>query len=166
MRLATSQLRFWGTWRYMQNLKRWFDRNAVDVAYVSMLKHDAYVVAREGKHLGFPVVLRPEGAGATGDVDWQSWGNFGRKIGLACRLADAIVSISTSVEAEVRESLRSGTMRPGRQAGKLDPGAREPRIVSISNGVPVPESAWRHQVRLGQCRRARFSLAVWPQKKG
>src|SRR5262249_21992977 len=42
-RLATSRLRFWGTWRYMQNLERWFRKNPVDLAYVSMLKHDAYV---------------------------------------------------------------------------------------------------------------------------
>ena len=27
-----------------QKLRRWFERNAVDLAYVSMLKHDAYVV--------------------------------------------------------------------------------------------------------------------------
>jgi glycosyltransferase involved in cell wall biosynthesis len=164
VRLATSQLRFWGTWRYMQNLKRWFERNAVDLAYVSMLKHDAYVVAREGKRLGFPVVLRPEGAGATGDLAWQSWGNFGRQIGLACRLADAIVSISTSVEGEVRQSFRSGTMRPRRRALKLDPGEREPRIVSISNGVPVPQSAWR--IRTGWCSapRAFFVGRLAPEK--
>ena len=33
----------------------------VDLAYVSMLKHDAYVVVGAGERLGFPVVLRPEG---------------------------------------------------------------------------------------------------------
>ena len=78
----------------MRNLERWFDRNPVDVAYVSMLKHDAYVVTRAGRRKGFPVVLRPEGAGPTGDIAWQSWGNFGRVIGLACRRADAFVCIS------------------------------------------------------------------------
>ena len=104
VRLETSRLRFWGTWRYMRNLAQWFEQNAVDLAYVSMLKHDAYVAVRAGKRMGFPVVLRPEGAGATGDVAWQSWGRFGRKIGLACRQADAIISISKAVEVELRQA--------------------------------------------------------------
>ena len=78
VRLRTSRLRFWGTWLYMRNLKRWFQENPIDLAYVSMLKHDAYVVVGAGKRRGFRVVLRPEGAGVTGDLAWQSWGNFGR----------------------------------------------------------------------------------------
>ena len=120
VRLETSRLRFWGTWRYMRNLAQWFEQNAVDLAYVSMLKHDAYVAVRAGKRMGFPVVLRPEGAGATGDVAWQSWGRFGRKIGLACRQADAIISISKAVEVELRQALESGTMRPVRAGCDLD----------------------------------------------
>ena len=90
VRLETSRLRFWGTWRYMHNLERWFYENQVDLAYVSMLKHDAHVAVMAGERLGFPVVLRPEGAGATGDLAWQSWGHFGRSIGLACRRANAL----------------------------------------------------------------------------
>ena len=93
VRLPTSRLRFLGTCRYMWNLSRWFQHSPVDLAYVSMLKHDAYTVIGAGKRLGFPVVLRPEGAGATGDVTWQTWGNFGRTIGLRCRQADAFVAI-------------------------------------------------------------------------
>ena len=46
--LETSRLRFWGTWRYMHNLMRWFRENPVDLAYVSMLKHDAYSVVSAG----------------------------------------------------------------------------------------------------------------------
>ena len=60
VRLATSPLRFWGTWLYMRNLRRWFEQNSVDLAYVSMLKHDAYATIGAGRRLGFPVVLRPE----------------------------------------------------------------------------------------------------------
>ena len=125
-RLATSSLRFLGTWQYMRNLERWFDRNAIDVAYVSMLKHDAYVVTRAGKRKGFPVVLRPEGAGPTGDMAWQSWGNFGRRIGLACRQADAFVCISKSVEDELELSLQYGSMRPSRTATTSDRAAEDP----------------------------------------
>ncbi len=61
VRLATSSLRFWGTWQYMRNLGRWFRDNPVNLAYVSMLKHDAYVTLGAGRRLGFPVVLRPRG---------------------------------------------------------------------------------------------------------
>src|SRR4051812_15733640 len=57
-RLATSRLRFVGTSLYMRGLARWFARNRVDLAYVSMLKHDAYIVVGEGRRRGFPVVLR------------------------------------------------------------------------------------------------------------
>jgi glycosyltransferase involved in cell wall biosynthesis len=161
VRLETSRLRFWGTWRYMRNLAGWFDRNAVDLAYVSMLKHDAYVAVRAGRRLGFPVVLRPEGAGATGDVAWQSWGNFGRRIGLACRQANAIVSISKSVESELHQALHSGTMRP---AASSNPRENAPRIVSISNGVPVPNLPW--QARLGwyTAPRAIFVGRLAPEK--
>src|SRR5271166_4335904 len=86
-RLATSRLRFVGTWLYMRNLALWFATHKIDLAYVSMLKHDAYVAVEAGRSLGFPVVLRPEGAGATGDLGWQTWGNFGRKISNRCKQA-------------------------------------------------------------------------------
>src|SRR3954451_17828215 len=43
VRLGTSPLRFVGTWLYMRGLRRWLERNPIDLAYVSMLKHDAYV---------------------------------------------------------------------------------------------------------------------------
>jgi glycosyltransferase involved in cell wall biosynthesis len=126
VRLATSKARFVGTWLYMRELSRWFARNRVDLAYVSMLKHDAFVVVGEGKRRGFPVVLRPEGAGATGDLAWQKWGRFGRSIGKRCQQADAFVSISPAVRGELIE-------------GGSDP----ERIHDLPNGVPVPEVAWK-----------------------
>src|SRR5215217_7701117 len=42
VRLATSRLRVVGTWLYMRALRRWMARHPIDLAYVSMLKHDAY----------------------------------------------------------------------------------------------------------------------------
>ena len=164
VRLETSRLRFWGTWRYMRNLAQWFEQNAVDLAYVSMLKHDAYVAVRAGKRMGFPVVLRPEGAGATGDVAWQSWGRFGRKIGLACRGADAFISISKAVEDELHQALESGTMRPARQDGTSIEIGKTPRIVSISNGVPVPETPWRLRSEWSRAPRAVFVGRLAPEK--
>ena len=125
VRLPTSRLRFFGTWRYLRNLRRWFAQNPVDLAYVSMLKHDAYAVVGVGAGLGFPVVLRPEGAGATGDVAWQKWGRFGSTIAARCRTADALVAISASVRAEL-----------------LADGYPSDRVFDLPNGVPIPTIPW------------------------
>jgi glycosyltransferase involved in cell wall biosynthesis len=163
-RLPTSSLRFWGTWQYMRNLDRWFDRNAIDVAYVSMLKHDAYVVTRAGKRKRFPVVLRPEGAGPTGDMAWQSWGNFGRKIGLACRQADALICISKSIKDELEQSLDHGTMRPARTTRTSDLRPKTPRLISIPNGVPIPESPWQMRPAWNTAPRAIYVGRLAPEK--
>jgi glycosyltransferase involved in cell wall biosynthesis len=125
VRLATSPLRFLGTWLYMRNLRRWLRTNAVDLAYVSMMKHDAYVAVDIGDRRGFPVVLRPEGAGATGDVAWQAWGRGGSAIARRCQRADAFVAISAAVRNEL---IGAG----------YDPG----RIIDLPNGVPIPEITW------------------------
>jgi glycosyltransferase involved in cell wall biosynthesis len=164
VRLETSRLRFWGTWRYMQNLERWFQENPVDLAYVSMLKHDAYSVIGAGDRLGFPVVLRPEGAGATGDVAWQSWGNFGRKIGRRCRQAAAFVAISKSIENELRDAWYFGTMRASRLAEVFDRTPKGPRIHAIPNGVPVPEFAWQRRADWRMAPRAAFVGRLAPEK--
>jgi len=164
VRLKTSRLRFWGTWRYMQNLRRWFRENPVDLAYVSMLKHDAYILVGESKRSGFRVVLRPEGAGKTGDVAWQSWGNFGRTIGLRCRRADAFVAISKSVEDELREAWHTGTMRSSRLGEAIHRTPETPRIVAIPNGVPVPEPAWQRRPNWQAAPRAVFVGRLAPEK--
>ena len=164
VRLETSKLRFWGTWCYMQNLGRWFQQHPVDLAYVSMLKHDAYSVIGAGGRSGFSVVLRPEGAGVTGDVAWQSWGNLGRKIGRRCRRATAFVAISKAIEHELRESWHSGTMRPSRWTEMIRPTPEEPRIVAIPNGVPVPSEAWQRRPDWRQ-RRERSLSAGWHRKR-
>jgi glycosyltransferase involved in cell wall biosynthesis len=164
VRLETSPVRFWGTWRHMQNLGRWFEKNPIDLAYVSMLKHDAYVTTRAGRRLGFPVVLRAEGAGATGDIAWQSWGNFGRRIGRRCRLADAFVAISEAIEVELRRAWRDGTMRPSH----FDEASRrveaEPQIVAIPNGVPVPTRPWERRRDWHASPRAVFLGRLAPEK--
>jgi glycosyltransferase involved in cell wall biosynthesis len=72
------------------------------------------------------VVLRPEGAGATGDLAWQKWGRFGRQIGQRCKSADAFVAISPSVRGEL-------------VAEGYDPS----RIFDLPNGVPVPDVPWQ-----------------------
>ncbi len=164
VRLDTSPLRFWGTWLYMQNLKRWFHENPIDLAYVSMLKHDAFVAIGAAKRKGFRVILRPEGAGETGDLAWQSWGNFGRSIGVRCRESDAFVAISSSIELELREAWRSGTLRPSRFAQFLHHMPKEPRIVTIPNGVPVPERPWQQRAEWRQTPQAVFIGRLAPEK--
>jgi glycosyltransferase involved in cell wall biosynthesis len=164
VRLASSRLRFWGTWLYMRNLRRWFEANPVDLAYVSMLKHDAFVVIGAGRRLGFPVVLRPEGAGATGDIAWQSWGHFGRTIGRRCRAAEAFVAISQVVADELREAWVKGTMRPSPVDGIPHHSRAEPRIVAIPNGVPVPEQPWQWRPSWRAAPRAVFVGRLAPEK--
>lgn len=127
-RLPTSPVRFAGTWRYMRGLNKWLMGNAVDLAYVSMLKHDAFVAVGAGLKKGFPVVLRPEGAGATGDMAWQHRANFGRRIADRCKQADAFVAISKTIRGELT-------------------GARydAAKIQDLPNGVPVPAQAWQRR---------------------
>lgn len=146
-RLATSPLRFVGTWLYMRNLRRRLRQLRPDVAYVSMLKHDAYVAVEVGRRLRFPVVLRPEGAGATGDLAWQSWGRFGRTIGARCRQADAVVAISKPIRDEL-----------------LQAGYDKARIVELPNGVPVPERPWNRREGWRDAPRAAFVGRLAPEK--
>jgi glycosyltransferase involved in cell wall biosynthesis len=147
VRLATARLRYLGTWLYMRELRRWLERHPIDLAYVSMLKHDAYVAVGVGRRRGFPVVLRPEGAGATGDLAWQSWGRFGRTIGRRCRGADAIVSIASAITAELT-------------AAGYDPST----IVELPNGVPVPDVPWRCRPGWLEAPRAVFVGRLAPEK--
>jgi glycosyltransferase involved in cell wall biosynthesis len=155
-RLPTWGIRFLGTWRYMKALETWFRWNRVDLAYVSMLKHDAYATLRAARRAGFPVVLRPEGAGATGDVAWQSWGHFGRRIGRRCRYADAFVTISKAIESEMSEAWKTGTLRPSPFDEMFRRTPQAPSLVSIPNGVPIPATAWQRRPEWRTAPRAVF----------
>jgi glycosyltransferase involved in cell wall biosynthesis len=143
VRLATNGIRGLGTWTYMRNIERWFRRNPIDLAYVSMLKHDAYATLGASYVHGFPVVLRPEGAGATGDLAWQRWGRFGTAIGRRCKSADAVVAISPAIRAELLAAGYSASI-----------------IHDLPNGVPVPPQAWKPSRSL----RAVFVGRLAPEK--
>lgn len=134
-RLPQPRTRWLGTWRYMRALKERLQAGAkqTDLIYVSMLKHDAYAAIRAARRLGIPVVLRAEGAGATGDVHWQLEANFGRRIKRQCMRAAAFIAPSPAIE---RELIAAGYPRD--------------RIHFIPNGVPVPpprDPAAREEVR-------------------
>lgn len=156
VRLGTSRMRFVGTWLHMRNLAAQLRREPPDVAYVSMLKHDAYAAigASRGRHR-FPVVLRPEGAGTTGDIAWQGWGRFGRKIAARCREASAFVAISKAVERELLEAWTKGAL--GRFENPL-------KIVSIPNGVPVPEAPWQRRPGWRETPQAVYLGRLAPEK--
>lgn len=135
VRLPQPSQRLWGTIRYMSALSRWLiaHREQFDLVYVSMLKHDAYAALSAARRANFPVVLRAEGAGLTGDVHWQLDARCGRRIKERCREADALVAPSRAVE---RELIAAGYPRQ--------------RIHYIPNGVPVPPArsmATRSQAR-------------------
>lgn len=139
VRLEHPRLRFYGTWRYMRAIGRWLRENRArfDLAYVSMLKHDAYAVVTAARRLGFPVVLRAEGAGVTGDCFWQLEATCGARIKRRCLLADAFVAPSPAIE---RELIAAGYARD--------------RIHYLPNGVILPEannlaSRQRSRVALG-----------------
>ena len=124
-RLPVRRARFLGTWSWMRGLEDWLRRNRsrFDVCYVSMLKHSAYAAVGTRRSLGFPVVLRAEGAGPVGDVAWQREANFGRRIARRVRQADAFVALNDEVASELR-----------------DAGYPTQSIVQIANGVTIPRA--------------------------
>jgi len=122
LRLPQPPQRFWGTLHYMLGLRRWLRRHRkdYDLAYVSMLKHDAYAaLGAVGRRV--PVVLRAEGAGTTGDAAWQAQARFGRLIRRRCRRAPAVIAPSPAIRDELLAS-----------------GYPSDRVVLIPNGVPIP----------------------------
>lgn len=135
VRLAQPRQRFWGTWKYLRGLDRWLTerRGEIDLVYVSMLKQDAYAAIGAGRRGGFPVALRAEGAGITGDVHWQLDAPFGRRIRQRCYRAAAVVAPSTAIENEL--------IAAGYPRHKLHPIANAVRIPALR----TPEA--RHDAR-------------------
>ncbi len=105
-RLPLPAVRFVGTARYVLALRRYLvrHRDKTDIVYVSMLKHQAWAAISVRQSLERPVVLRAEGAGATGDVAWQRQALLGERIRRACLAADAIVAPSRLVHEELVEA--------------------------------------------------------------
>lgn len=127
VRLPLLRVRLLGTLHFHRQLRRWLaeNRESLDVVYVSMLKHAAFASLQECRRLGLPIVLRPEGAGETGDVHWQQTARGGRRIARLCRQAPAIVAPSPVIQQEM-----------------LDAGYSPDAVHFIPNGVPVPDQPW------------------------
>ena len=103
VRLPHPPQRIWGTLRYMREISRWLGdhRDQFDLAYVSQLKHDAYVAVRTGRKQKFPVVLRATGGGELGDCHWHAIGRCGMRIRRETRRATAIVAPSPAIRDEL-----------------------------------------------------------------
>jgi glycosyltransferase involved in cell wall biosynthesis len=146
VRLPNPASRFWGTWRYMQSVARWLrqHRERFDLVYVSMLKHGAYAAVGEGRRGRFPVALRAEGAGLSGDCHWQLDANFGRRIKRRCLQADALIAPSPAIE---RELVVAGYPRQ--------------RIHYIPNGVPVPSLGGLETRQEARAALAELDPALW-----
>jgi glycosyltransferase involved in cell wall biosynthesis len=122
VRLVNPSQRGWGTLRYMLALGSWLRHHAndYDLIYVSMLKHDAHTAVGTVEPRA-PVVLRAEGAGATGDCQWQREARFGRCMQRRCRRASCLVAPGVAIEQEL-----------------LAAGYPRERICCIPNGVTIP----------------------------
>jgi glycosyltransferase involved in cell wall biosynthesis len=146
VRLPNPRGRFWGTVRYMRAVAGWLraHRRSFDLVYVSMLKHDAYAAAGEGRRGRFPVVLRAEGAGLSGDCHWQLDANCGLRIKRGCLSADAFIAPSPAIE---RELIAAGYPRP--------------RIHYIANGVAVPAPRDAQTKAQARAALAEIDPALW-----
>src|SRR5947199_179620 len=69
VRLPISPYRTWRNLRYGWTLSAWLRRHAArfDLVYVSELKHEAAAAVVAAERCGWPVVLRAENTGLTGD---------------------------------------------------------------------------------------------------
>ena len=114
----------WSTLRYMIDLTRWLRKNRVrfDAVYVLSLRHEAYATLLALSHLQIPIVLRCQEPGPHGDCAWQSISRFGDRLRARCRSADAIVTPSATVAAELEQG-----------------GYNRQRIQIISGGAKVGE---------------------------
>lgn len=131
-RIAQSQRRGWGTFGYMRGLTRWLreHRSQFDAVCVSMLKHSAYVAAGCARRAGFPLLLRTEGGGDTGDCHWQRHARFGRRIQRRCQ-QHAVVAPSRQIVDELQEA-----------------GYAPERTHFVPNGVDLPAPGDRAAARL------------------
>lgn len=102
VRLRQLGIRFLGTAIYMWSLRRWLRRHRpeFDLAFVSLLKHDAVATwwAVGGRR---PVVLIAEGSGVTGDCAWQNQALFGGWIRRVCQKAEAVIAPSREIQDEL-----------------------------------------------------------------
>jgi len=122
VRLAPQRTRFWAFWPFPRAVQRWLKehRRQYDLVYVSSLREDAFAVLGL-RELGFPVVLRADQAGPTGDMVWQHRERLGLRTKQRCLTADAIVVPCPQLAEEL---LAAGYPRP--KIARIPPGVELP----------------------------------------
>ena len=151
VRLRNPRQRVWGTLRYLKSLAAWLRNHAneIDLVYVSMLKHDAYMATRVCQQLGIPVILRAEGGGETGDCHWQSTARFGATIRRRCQAANGVIVPSQAIVDEL-----------------VGAGYAPDLVHHVPNGVPVPtmlSTTTRQEARLALAE-ANHDLIAHPEE--
>jgi glycosyltransferase involved in cell wall biosynthesis len=103
LRLPFSNRRGWGTLKYMRSLTAWLrpHHEQFDLVCVCGMRHDAYATLAAAASAHFPVVLRVDRAGLSGDCHWQLDATFGYRIKRRCISADALIAPSRTVEREL-----------------------------------------------------------------
>ena len=136
-----------GRWLYMRNLAPLARRAIRSTWRMSRCSSTTPTSPwARGGGAGFPVVLRPEGAGATGDLAWQSLGAVRprRSAGAAGRPTP-----SSRSRRPIRAELLAGRLRPGdgsttcptacpspSRPGSAGPAGRRPRAVFVGRLAP------------------------------
>jgi glycosyltransferase involved in cell wall biosynthesis len=112
----------WAMLCYLRSLARWLRGQAgqLDLAYVSMLRQEAYTAVRASRGL-VPVALRAEHAGLLGDCLWQLDARCGWRIKSACLKAAAFIAPTPAIQRELEAA-----------------GYPRPRIHLVPHGVPLP----------------------------
>jgi glycosyltransferase involved in cell wall biosynthesis len=150
VRLRNPKQRIWGTFRYLSSLARWLKDHAdqIDIVYVSMLKHDAYMATKICRQRGIPVVLRAEGGGDTGDCHWQTTARFGLSIRRRCKTATAVIAPSQAVAEELLAAgyptdnlhlIPNGVALPAKPAENSQQLARQALAEANQDLVAAPE---------------------------
>jgi glycosyltransferase involved in cell wall biosynthesis len=150
VRLRNPKQRIWGTFRYLSSLARWLKDHAdqIDIVYVSMLKHDAYMATKICRQLGIPVVLRAEGGGDTGDCHWQTTARIGLSIQRRCKTATAVIAPSQAVAEELLAAgyptdnlhlIPNGVALPAKPAENSQQLARQALAEANQDLVAAPE---------------------------
>ena len=150
VRLRNPKQRIWGTFRYLSSLARWLKDHAdqIDIVYVSMLKHDAYMATKICRQQGIPVVLRAEGGGDTGDCHWQTTARFGLSIRRRCKTATAVIAPSQAVAEELLAAgyptdnlhlIPNGVALPAKPAENSQQLARQALAEANQDLVAAPE---------------------------
>lgn len=135
VRLPRPTKGFWGTLAHIRRIEHWIASECAPgtIICTSGMRHEAVAVVRAGRKVGAAVLLRPEGAGLTGDCFWQLDARFGRHIKRICMSADSFLAPTRAVEQEL-----------------IAAGYARGRIRYLSSGIPDMAAATAEMRRVAR----------------